>query len=84
MTMKESFEEGQNKWACIRISRPVHFPNSEIEKTDFLTGRILQVFDDHLDFALYDSLAEEKAGQEPVEAFKLSFAHIITWTFEDW
>lgn len=82
--MKESFEEGQNQWACIRISRPVHFPESEVKETDRLTGRILQVFDHQLYFALYDSLADEKPGQEPVELFKLSFAHIITWTFEDW
>jgi len=84
MDMRQSFEEGKDKWACIRISRAVHFPDSEMEENDFLTGRILDVCEDYLRFALYDSVSQQQDGEDPTEVFNLSFAHIMTWDFADY
>jgi len=84
MNMRQSFEEGKGKWACIRISRAVEFPDSEMDERDFLTGRILDVCDDYVKFALYDSASQEREGDEPTEVFNLSFSHIVIWDFADY
>ena len=85
MNMKESFEAGkaQGRWTSIRISRAYDFPNSEIDLREFLTGHVLEVFDDYLRFALYDSHSDAKSAKPPVEEFNLSFGHVVTWDFHD-
>lgn len=79
--MQKIFKLNKDKWVGL-ISDTVHLSDID-ERINCFEGRIINVFDDYIEFAYFNSIEDALKGNEPIKQCNLFFEDIVTWQFSE-